>query len=404
MPVLDTRDEELLAARAIARTSGGLTVELIERNIAVQRELLAMAQAGILSQPVCQELTNANPSASHNVLIETFAWMCGLMMHKINQVPSQNLIAIARWFGIELRDATPATTTLRFAATPPPGVSATIPAGTSVATEDGQIVFTTDADLVIPAGTQTGDTSATCTAVGVLTLAPDTLTNLLDNVAWVTNLDNPDLRSVTNPFAVASGSDQETTASGLERARSYQRRAERLVTARDMEDAILQDVMGGNGIVRAFPFVKDGDYGTYQPGHTTIVVMTTLGDAVDDETKRRIGQILQQAVGNQFIYLKDPTFVDFDVSANVRLTGLITQSATLAAVRTSLQNFYAPTSGNFGRSVYITDIITTIQETQGVDRVVRQQDGSLLAAPVADLSVAPYELPRLGTVTLNVVQ
>lgn len=404
MPVLDTRDEEQLAAQAIARVSGGLTAERVQKNIDVQRELLAMVLAGALPQPICPELTNANPSSQHTVLIEAFASMCGLMSYKINQVPSQNLIAFARLFKIELRDATPATTTLRFAVAPPPGVGATIPAGTEVATEDGEVVFSTNAELVIPPGDATGQISATCNVSGALTLAPDTLTNLLQPVLWVTNLNNPDLRAVTNPDAVASGSDQETVASALERARSYQRRAERLVSAQDMEDAILQDVMAGNGIARAFPFVKDGDYSQYQPGHTTIVVMTRLGDPVSDEIKAHIRTTLQQAVGNQFIYLIDPTFVDFDVTADVRLTGLITQSATLAAVRKNLQSFYAPTAENFGRSVYISDIITLIQETQGVARIVRQQDGSLLAAPAADVEIAPYELPRLGTVTLNVVQ
>jgi hypothetical protein len=402
-PVLDPRADAQLAAQAIARASGGLTAERIEQNITVQRELLAMVEAGALAQAVCPELSNANPSSPHTVLLEAFAWLCGLMLYRINQVPSQNLIAFARLFGIELRVATPATTTLRFAVASPPGVSAAIPAGTEVATEDGQIVFATDVELVIPPGTITGDVSATCTAAGAITLAPDTLTNLLQPVAWVTNLNDPDLRSVTNPYAVASGSDQETVPAALERARNSQRRAERLVSSQDIEDAILQDVLAGNGVARAFSFIKDGDYSTYLPGHTTVVAMTLAGDPLSDEVKARIRGTLQQAVGNQFIYLKDPSFVSFAVTAGVRLTGLVTQSATLAAIGKNLQNFYAPTSSNFGRSVYVTDIITIIQETQGVDRIVRQQDGSLLAAPVADVSVAPYELPRLGTVTLNVV-
>lgn len=395
MPVLDARDEMLLAAQAIARVSGGLTAERIEKNIAVQRELLALVAAGALSTPICPELTNANPSSPHVVLLEAFLWACGLMQYKINQVPAQNLIAFARLFRIELRDATAATTTLHFTVAPPPGSGATIPAGAEVATAEGDIVFRTDAELVIPVGSTGGEVSATRTATGATTLSPDTLTNLLDSVAWVT--------AVTNPEAVESGSDKESVTSALERARNYQRRAERLVSARDIEDAILEEVLGGNGIVRAFPLVKDGDFGQSQAGHTTVVVMTRAGEAVSSEIKRRIGGLLVQAVGSQFIYLKDPTFVGFNVTANIKLTGLSTQSVTVAAVEKSLRAFYAASSGNFGRTILRSEIIALIEGTSGVDRIEPQGDGSILAAPSADVSLAPYELPRLETVTLNVV-
>ncbi|MET0623109.1 MAG: baseplate J/gp47 family protein [Pyrinomonadaceae bacterium] len=395
VPVLDSRDEVLLAAEAIARASGGLTAERIERNIAVQRELLALAEAGALSAPICSELTNANPSSAHVVLLEAFLWVCALMMYKINQVPTQNLIAFARLFRVELRDATAATTMLHFTVAPPPGTGATIPAGTEVATAEGDIVFQTDAELVIPAGATSGEVSATRTTTGATMLSTDTLTDLLDSVAWVT--------AVTNPEAVESGSDKESATSALERARNYQRRAERLVSGRDLEDAILEEVLGGNGIVRAFPLVKDGDFGESRAGHTTVVVMTRTGDAVSSEVRRKIGALLSQAVGSQFIYLRDPSFVTFNVSANVKLDGLATQSVTLAAIENNLRKFYSVSAGNFGRAIHPSEIIAEIEKTDGVDRIEAWSAESILITPANVVAVAPYELPRLETVTLNVV-
>jgi uncharacterized phage protein gp47/JayE len=394
-PVLDSRDDAQIAAEAIARVTGVLTVDRIEKNIEQQRALLALAQAGALSQSVCPELTNANPSSPHTVLIEALAWLVALMGYKINQVPEQNLIAFARLFRIELREATAATTTLRFTVEPPQERDVTVPAGTQVATEEGDVIFTTDEELLIPSGETAGEVSATRTVAGVTTLTPDELTNLLDSLGWVT--------AVTNPEAVESGSATESTASALERARIYQRRGKRLVSREDIEDAIREEVLGGTGIVRAFPFVKDGDYAQPLAGHTTVVVMTNSGGPVSSEVKRRIGTLLGQAVGSQFIYIKDPSFHTFNVSYKVRLTGLATQSATLAAVETNLRAFYAAVTGNFGRTILRSEIIAIIEGTPGVDRIEAQPDGAILASPVADITLAPYELPKLETVTPDVI-
>jgi hypothetical protein len=68
-----------------------------------------------------------------------------------------------------------------------------------------------------------------------------------------------------------------------------------------------------------------------------------------------------------------------------------------------LRNFYAPTSGNFGRSILRSDIITLIESTEGVERIVSDSEGPILTSPVEDLALAPYELPNLQVVTLNVV-
>ncbi|HEV2764753.1 MAG TPA: baseplate J/gp47 family protein [Pyrinomonadaceae bacterium] len=395
LPVLDGRDEELIAALAVARVSGGLTPERVERNIAVQRELLALLAAGGELQPVCPELTNANPASPHTVLIEAFAWMLGLQSYKLNQVPDQNRIEFARLFGIELREATRASTTLRFTVNPPAGVDAVIPAGTEVASEDGSVVFGTVEELVIPDGTASGDVAALRTVAGATMLAPGRLTSMVDAVAWV--------GGVTNPDAIESGTDKESVESALARARNFQRRGLRLVSAQDMEDAIREEALGGLGVVKAFPFVMAGDFSENRAGHTTVIVMTSTGGAVSAEVKARINSLLKQLVGSQFVYVLDPVFSNFSVAADVRLTSLVSQTATLAAVEKSLRDFYAASNAHFGRPVLRSEIIALVEGTPGVDRIVAQPGGDILASPLVDISLAPYELPRLVNVTVNVV-
>ncbi len=394
-PVLDVRDEELLAAQAIARISGPLTVERIDSYIETLRQLREMVAAGGLPVPVCPELTNANPSSPHTVLIETFAWLVAQIGYRINQLPEKNQIEFARLFGITLREETKATTTLTFTVAPPVNASVVIPAGTTVQTQDGLFVFVTAAEKVIPYGSADRSVLAERAVPGRTLLSPNVLTVLVDPVAWVA--------SVTNAAAVDSGNDKESVPSALERARNYQRKGERLVSAADIEAEILDNVLKGNGVVRAFPFIKDGSFAASHPGHTTVVVMTRNATPIDAATKELINASLLKLVGSQFVYIKDPTFVAFDVSLQVRLTGISPQNAVVAAIEANLRSFYAATQANFGRPVLRSEIIAVVEGTPGVQQIVAQPGGAILALPGADIVLAPYEIPKLNAVTTNVV-
>jgi hypothetical protein len=395
-PILDERSGSLLAAQAIARVSGGATVELIDRYIEMLREVRTMVAAGAITTPLCPELTNANSTMPHVAMIEVLAWLVEQIEYRTNQIPDQNKIAFANLFKIGLREATVATTSLVFTVAPPAGVGVTIPAGTEVHTADGEITFETGEELTIPAGEVSGTVAAQRTVTGLTILAPNTLTKGADQLAWV--------MGVTNPEAVESGSETETTTSALERARHYQRRGERWVTDRDVQEGILEEVLQGNGIVKVWSFVKDGDWQTPRAGHTTVVVMTRTGDPVSDDVKAAIRTKLREMVGAQFTYIKDSTFYDFNVSANIKLTAFQSELAVRADVERRLRLSFAPSDpGNFGRTVSISDIIAIIKGASGVERVVPQPGGDILAEPAADIQVAPYEMPRLETVTLNVV-
>lgn len=397
-PDLEIRDEEHLAAEAIGRTSGGLTADLVAAQIEERRRLLSLIESGaVTNAPICPELTNANPSAPHTVLLEAMGWLLGQMGYRINQIPKQNQIAFANLFKIGLREPSPATTVLVFTVAPPDGVDVIVPIGTRVSTEDGKTVFETTEELILYSGQATrGRAAARNTVTGSTLLAPELLTKMVDPIAWVD--------SVTNPDAIDSGDDQETIDEALDRARSYQRRGERLVSTLDFEQAILFDVLRGNGIVRGFPFVVQGAFsGPARPGHTTFVVMTRNGLPVSIDNKQLINSIIQQAVGNQFVYISDPIYVTFNVTATVKLTSSQAINATKAAIETNLRAFYAPDQQNFGRPVTRAEIIAVIEGSQNVDRIISDPAGPILASPLVDLKLQPWELPKVVTVTLNTV-
>lgn len=356
-PDLDIRDDEQLAAEAIARTSGGLTVARIDSDLETLRKLRILVNGGALDPAICPELVNANPSSPHTVILEAQAWIAAHIARRINRLPERDAIEFHRLFGIELREAAPATATVEFQLGPAAPVDVTIPQGTQVATEDGAYVFATNEEIEIEA-TQavfSGSVTATRTVAGETLLAPNVLTRILDAIAWVD--------SATNPDSVASGGNDETVAEALQRARNYQRRGERLVSTRDIEDAIIEEALLNNGLVKAFPFVRAGDFTVSLPGHTTVVVMTELGDPVSGEIKQAINMLLDQLVGNQFVYVLDPIYIEFDVSADVLAVAGKTQSAVETAIETALRAFYAPALKNFGRGIRRSEVITVIEGT-----------------------------------------
>ena len=127
-PDLDIRnEEEQLAAEAISRVSGGLSVVIIDSQIEALRKLRPMVEAGTLEPPICPELTNANPSAPHTVILEALAWQEAQLARRINQIPKRDQIEFHRLFKIQLRESAPAITTVQFSVDPPPGVDVTVP-------------------------------------------------------------------------------------------------------------------------------------------------------------------------------------------------------------------------------------------------------------------------------------
>lgn len=394
-PQLEIRNEDQLAAAAISRVSGGLTEEIVRAQIREREEMLTLI-AGGLAVPICSELTNANPSAPHTVLLEAFAWLLAQMAWRINQIPLQNHIAFANLFGIEPRTATAAKTILRFTVDAPNGTDVTVPAETQISDAEGIYIFETLQAITIPSGTLTGTVLARRASPGHTLLAPGILTEMIDSVGFVT--------AVTNLSAVDSGTETESLESTLQRVRKYQRRGERLVSAKDLEDAIRDEALLGNGIVRAFPFVADGEFVSKHPraGHTTVIVMTRNGETVDAPALLRISELLEQRVGSQFIYILNPFYVEFDVTANIRLNTGTPQGAAIAAVEQNLRAFYAASREQFGRPILRSEIIAVIEGTSGVDRI-EAAGANILSSPLADKKLKNHELPKLGAVNLTVV-
>ncbi|HEX8565419.1 MAG TPA: baseplate J/gp47 family protein [Pyrinomonadaceae bacterium] len=396
-PILEIRDEDRFAAEAIGKISGGIDVARIASQIRKLQELLKLIAGGNLpATPACPELTNANPSSAHTVLLEAIAWMLSQLAYLINQIPDQNVIAFHNLFGSEMREAKAATTVLRFTTNFPYNGSnetlITVPAGTEVSAASGKFVFKTLAEAQIQASVGFKDVPAERTITGATLLSPFVLTVINDALAWV--------NSVTNPFAIDSGSRAETVEEATERAVQFQRRGLRIVTNQDLEEAIVTEVFEGGGIARVFPFVKYGQF-TESPqlGYSTVVIATSNGFPVSDALKLSVRELFEQLPGNQYFSIADPTFKTFDVAAQIQLSPGAQNTVVFAEIDQNLRAFYSVARQNFGRPIKRSEIIQIIENTRGVDFI--KTSGEILISPASDIELAPWELPFIGEIAIS---
>jgi len=396
-PDLDIRNVEKLTAEALWRMVRPVTPELLGDVINALQDLLDRTESGTTPpEPLTSELTNLNPSAPLVAFVEAFCWLLAQIAYRINLLPVRDQIEFARLFVGDSQEATIATAELQF--TTNGQTEVLIPAGTQVSTTDSQIVFETVEALTIPESVTIGTVTALRTVTGQTLLAPGTLTKALDQIAGVTG--------VTNPSVVDSGSEGETLAQYLERARNFQRRGTRLVSAKDFEEAVYEEVLHRNGIVKMFLFIQAGNFAAgLRAGYSTLVVMTATGNPVSASQLTQIRALLdEEAVVGQWVSVAGPQYVEFNVGANVKISSFTSEQAVRAAIQANLRALYAPKAGNFGRRILRSEIIQTIEGTDGVDRVEPVDPaGPILVTPVGDTVLAPYELPRLVNVTINIV-
>ena len=93
--------------------------------------------------------TNYNDSDPGITILQLFAWLAEMTLHRMNDLPRKNYIKFAQLLGLQLKPALPARVYVAFTAKPaePPS---TIPAGTRVsATVEGRspVIFETELPL-----------------------------------------------------------------------------------------------------------------------------------------------------------------------------------------------------------------------------------------------------------------
>lgn len=110
-------------------------------------------QAKQLIPHYCPEWTDHNTSDPGIALIEVFAWMTDLLLHRVNQVPDKMFVKFLEMIGLTLDPPRAAVAPITFYLSAPQRDALTIPAGTEVATVRTEvseaIVYSTETPLTI---------------------------------------------------------------------------------------------------------------------------------------------------------------------------------------------------------------------------------------------------------------
>lgn len=329
------------------------------------------------------------------LLIESLALEIAEAIVAVNRVPGAVTQALLLLAGVSPDYGAPpsATATITFG----DDLGHTVPAGTRVhlRLSDGTSVTF----LVEPPGLTVlaGDDS------GVVSLIGDSFTARANGVGAGALLEMADpvpfVDSVTLNTAVVDGRDPETDAQWRDRGvQRLSRLSDALVIPRQFQAAALEraEVAAALAIDNYDP--TTGPAGS-NPGHITVAVLGDGGAPLSVEAKDAIRNDLDvRSVGVLVVHVIDATVVTVPVTTTV----IPIAGADFAVVTTNVQAAVAayldPLKWTFGSTIYLNEMISLIDQVQGVDRVVTVTINGV-AANYAIAGVAG--LPKAGTVTVT---
>lgn len=323
-------------------------------------------------------------------LLEAEALIAVERIFAINRLPTAMAIIQARLAGVVRSEGAYATATATFTLSDTLGH--TVPAGSRVRLDTGTdvVVFATDADLVVAAGARTATVAITATGVGTgangATVA--TALELLDSLFFV--------ETVTLATSPTGGADPEGVTEWLTRAgQRFARLTSVLVLPSHFLAAALEDVR----VRRAFVIDKwDATIPGYALGHVTVAVSGAGGVALSAAVKAEILAALSALTrADLAVHVVDPTITTVAVTATVVAKAAFTAAAVIANVTAALTAYLSPDTWMWGSTVYRNELLSLIDATEGVERVVS------ITVPAADVSlsgVAPLAQVGAGAVTV----
>lgn len=399
-PTLDTRDEDAVTAEAIA------------------------------SLP--SELSNRSPSDPSVVIIEAIGALVGKLLFQLGQWPLGVVQKVLALCGVVLNDAAAATVPQSFTLSNPQALDTVIPSGTQVSTLDGSVVFGTTADMTIPAyvvGTGTVSTtigsttvtnsgsnfttgttwngwqiqvnntwytissvtnattllltaSASATVsgatwnVGPVTgsvTAKATTTGLSTNVGAgkLVSLSNAPagVASTINGTAASGGADQETASALVARAPGVFATRDVACQAEDYA-TYAQKILGSTSRAKARANTNDTVATT---GYVTLALLsyawTTSSSASTLERAAVVRDILARSFSGATLIDVVANIQSFTPTAMFWRKSGFDENTVRANVAAAINGYLNPNTYDWGRTVYIPDMLDVIESAAGVDRV-----------------------------------
>lgn len=303
---------------------------------------------------------------------------------KANQVPMASLVAfLSVIMGFEVKAAVAAKGVVTVMLEEELATDIVVPMGAKFLTTNG-VSFSTVGDAVIAAGQLTVNAEVVCDQRGAVG-------NVRAHEICVMYQHLPYVASIDNALPTAGGYASELDAAAIERGRRKLSYLETAVTLTDHENMACEV----SGVARAKAIDSGNAIALYLVDNDGFAPSSTLIANVSSRFAGHRGVIPLN------IYAAE--FVTISVTAYIRFMPGYSQATTRQMLSEKLAAYTNPLTWPWGsantdtRSVYLSEIIQTIEETPGVDALEE------LIFPVANLKLAKHQLPVLGEVTLHAV-
>jgi hypothetical protein len=227
----------------------------------------------------------------------------------------------------------------------------------------------------------------------------------------------PHIAGVTNPEPAVGGMDAETIDEIKTRGPILLKHRDRAVTTEDFE-RLMKEAPGDIALCKCIP-VND-----YTDKHVIVVIVPDLDDPkpypsqvlirqVQEYLSRRIlATLFSPAAGARCIQVTGPGYIEISVQADVVPNNIEQAGIVQEKVIANLEHFLHPLKGGpdnkgwpFGRAVHISEVMTVIQDTEGVDYVksLRLRSGDVKPDTQGPISLGPNYLVYSGSHNINMV-
>jgi len=326
----------------------------------------------------CPQYTALLPSDPGVAILDAMIYQLHQLGLSINQLPQASLIAWLSFLQVNLKPATPSKAIIVVTLEEALSEQYIIPSGSKFLTRDG-ISFTSQNDSVIPAGGLSVEIEVVCEIPGKIGNVPAHYINTPYSLL-------PYVKSVDNLAPASGGYDGELTDEALERGRKVFAHRYRAVTTSDYETLALEVP----GIARSKAIDSVGSVNLY--------LLDTYGLSAGGELIKNCKDYFQtRTVSGITVNIVPAVFADIIIVANVKfLTGYHIDNIK-ASVSNNIKAFYDSLSYDWGRGIYISEIMHLIEQTAGVDYCDE------LVLPASNIAIEKYQLPNIKEVTLNAI-
>lgn len=331
------------------------------------------------------------------VIIESVALEIAEAIVAVNRLPGAVVEAILLLAGVDRDYGAPpvATAEITFGDL----LGHTVPGGTRVVLrmdDSTSVVF-----LVEPPGLTVNPGSDS----GTVSLIGDVFTAVANGVPAGTRLDMADplpfVESVELTAAIADGRDSETDDGWRDRGvQRLSRLSDAYVVPRHFQAAALErpevEVALAIDLYDPTQAGVPGDH----VGHITVAVLGENATALSIAAKDAIETDLEAgAVGMLDVHVMDATVVSVPVAATVVAADGADSAIVTANIQEAVANYLDPLAWSFGGTVYLNEMISLIDQVEGVSRVVAVTINAVAADYVLTGVAA---LPDAGTVTVTI--